>query len=89
MSTANRYWTSSIHLMLAPYITSKRSNSVVSKVLGGTSFVLCVVWFNERFVAAFGKVSLESLSSGELESDLDGSLDWSYRVFFGRSFLRI
>jgi len=60
--------------MLAPYIASKRSNSVVSKVFGGTSFVLCVVRFNERFAAAFGKVSSESLSSGESESYSGGSL---------------
>jgi hypothetical protein len=60
--------------MLAPYIASKRSNSVVSKVLGGTSFVLCVIGFKERFAAAFGRVSSESLSSGESESNSSGSL---------------
>ena len=74
MNTTNRYWTSSICLMLAPYIASKRSNSVVSKVLEGTSFVPCVAWFNERLAAAFAKVSSESLSSGESESDSGGSL---------------
>jgi hypothetical protein len=92
MSTTNRYCTSSIRLMLAPYIASRRSNSVVSKVLGGTSFVLCVVWFNERFAAAFGKVSSASLSSGESESDSGGSLGISTGAtgsFFVTAFFEI
>ena len=55
-------------------MASKRSNSVVSKVLGGTSFVPCVLGFNESFMAAFDKASSEPLSSDDSDSDSRGSL---------------